>query len=200
MTLARKTLFALLPVRIALMVFGLAAVVAMVMDLGGFRLKAEKLLKPGEPSTLVNDAMIDVVLATNRITAPGGAFSLALPAGWSTRDPGEAYDLRLRGPLGMELAVAVRAAAVADTSALRAEFAAVETNLGLRMELADIAFQGRAAWQRHMPLPTTGLEALDFINQSRHVHVLASAPAKTFPDVQPVLAELRDSFRFEDGP
>lgn len=200
MTLARKTLFALLPVRIALMVIGLLAVAAMLFDLNGFRLKAEKVLKPDEPSTLVNDAMIDVVLATNRIAAPGGGFSLALPAGWGARDPGEAYDLRLHGPLGMELAVSVRAAAVADTSALRAEFAAVETNLGLRMEPAEVHFLGRTAWHRHMPLPTAGLDALDFIEDGRHVHLLASAPAKVFPEVRPVLAELLASFRFEDRP
>ena len=185
-------------VRIGIMVFSLLAVVAVSFDLVVLRVKASKALDRSG-STLVAEALIDVTTATNRYRHERRGFSLVQPPGWEALRgaSGQDYDVTLRGPHRLELAVMVRDADRGGLEALRASLQKTEERLRVRTSLQDTVFHEQPAFQRVLPLNKIKIESLDYLVGRRHIHIMASAPREVFDDMRPVLVALRETFEID---
>lgn len=195
---APRRAFKIGKLRMALMLFGLLLVIGLTADLVSLRLRAEKALHNDGLSSLVAEALIDVTTATNRWSDPAGRFSLAVPPTWTAfAEEGGDYDVTLRGPLKMELNVALRPAGAGGMDALLLELGEIETNLHLLTSIQADTFQERPAWRRVMPLQKSKIESLDFVRGDWSVHLLMAAPRDAFDELRPVLVELRNRFELE---
>lgn len=179
-------------IRIGLMVFALAAVAALTVDLVSLRMRAARAV--GADAAIASEALIEVATATNAWIAPDGSFSLRVPRDWTVAlEPADgATSVTLRGPHRMELRVVSRAAPEGGIDALRAELETIEQGLSLRTALTGVVHRGGAAWQRSMRLPSGVVETLDFVEGARMYHIVIGAPGGAFDLLRPALVELRD--------
>lgn len=185
-------------IRIGLMLFALLAAAAVSFDLVSLRLRAQKAMQDGG-STMVAEALIDVTTATNRYHHERRRFSIACPPGWEAirGSGGQEYDVTLRGPHQLELAVMRREAERGGPAALRERLRKTEERLRLKTSLQDILFQGQPAFQRVVPLNKIKIESVDFLAGRDHLHIMVSAPREAFDDLRPVLVALRDTFELD---
>lgn len=175
----------------ALALFGLGA------DLVSLRLKADKALSNTDGSSLVADALVEVSTATARYTDPAGRFSVAQPPSWAAypfRKEGD-YDVTLRGPHRMEIAIMTKAVGPAGFAAVRGTLEQAEERLRINTHIERVEFQGRPAFKRFLPLGTLSIETRDFAVGPVHIHIAASAPHSSFEALQPVLLAMMESFR-----
>lgn len=184
-------------IRLSIMGFAGLAMLALTTDLVTFRLKASKKMNRTESSPLVVDALIDVETTTNRYTDFAGRFTIARPATWAVypfKQEGD-YDVTLRGPHQIEIDIMTMPIGTGGLAAVRAVLDKKEEELRVVTNVEEIEFQGRPAFHRRVPLGTITVEAIDFAEDSLHVHLAASAPRGSFDDLLPVLHAMMDSFR-----
>ncbi len=175
----------------ALALFGLGA------DLVALRLKADKALGDPGGSSLVSDALVEVSTAPLRYADPAGRFSIAHPPSWAAypfRQEGD-YDVTLRGPHRMEIAIMTKAVGPAGLAAVRGALEQAEERLRINTRIETIEFLGHPAYKRFLPLGAITVETRDFAVGPVHVHIAASAPRASFDDLRPVLVEMLDSVR-----
>jgi hypothetical protein len=188
-------------VRLAMMAMGGFALIALTTDLSSMRLQADKAVAADGESTLVADALIEVSTATNRYVDSAGRFTAPHPPSWAAypyHNPGD-YDVTLRGPHRMELAIMTRPIGTGGLAAVRAGLQATEERLRIVTNIEELEFHGRPAFRRRLLLGTITVEAIDFAAGPLHVHIAASAPRKSFDDLHPVLVEMVEGVRVAGG-
>ncbi|HMP76607.1 MAG TPA: hypothetical protein PKE12_09945 [Kiritimatiellia bacterium] len=187
-------------VRLALMALGGLTLLAVTADLSSMRLQADKAVAPDGESSLVADALIAVSTATNRYADFAGRFTAPHPPSWAVypyKNPGD-YDVTLRGPHRMEVAIMTRPIGAGGLAAVHAELKATESRLRIVTNIEETEFHGYPAYRRLLPLGTITVEAIDFAAGPLHVHLAASAPRSSFDDLRPVLAEMMEGVRVND--
>lgn len=185
-------------IRIGIILFSLLAVAAVSFDLVSLRLRADKAMNSGG-SSLVAEALIDVTTATNRYFHDLRGIHIVLPPGWEALRGrgGQDYDITLRGPHHMEVAVTVRDADRGGMETLREQLRKAEERLRIRTSLQDVAFLGQPAFQRVVPLNKIKIESIDYLAGPRHVHIMISAPREAFDDLRPVMVALRETIELD---
>lgn len=172
---------------------GLAIVVALVVDLSG---EARRFREAPRPPPEDDPAALVLGLQDASFADPNGRFRLRAPASWvALAGPQVApYDLVLRGPQEIEIAVRVSDAPDGRFETLARDIRRIERDLEVPMNIRTNTFRGAPAIERRARLPKRTLVLRDFLAAGRAHHLQAAAPRDRFDALEPLLIEILGTY------
>lgn len=184
-------------VRLGFMAVAALALIGLGANLVSLRIQADRAFSENGESSLVSDALVEVSTAATRYVDPAGRFTIAQPPSWAVypfKNEGD-YDVTLRGPHRMEIAIMTKPIGPAGLAEVRGTLEQMEERLRINTHIEPVDFLGRPAFKRFLQLGTLTVETRDFAAGSLHVHIAASAPRGSFEAIRPVLIAMMESLQ-----
>lgn len=156
-------------------VLGFVVVAALIADFTTFARGAANGPAPAvQPPATLLDA---ITQAKTRYQDPRGWFSIALPDGWTaqTKDP-DGYDVKLTGPQGITVSIAVTYSPAETLTTLRQQFVTTEQENGVNTHIEDALLGTRPALRRTCRLGTQAFRSMDTIDEGRTFHLIGAIP------------------------
>jgi hypothetical protein len=179
-------------VQTALMVSGVLAIVAFIVDLSQV-----KLPNPLAAPT-ANEELQTVLLGLGgpRYTDTNGLFSIVAPAGWRIVRPPDSdfYNVMFKSPNGADLSIMATPVAYDDLPSLFKDIAASEQQQGIRTEFEMIRLKDRQAIRRTCKLFNSRVLAIDFVANRASHHILCTAPIALYDKYEPVFMEIINTY------
>lgn len=118
-----------------------------------------------------------IAQSKTRYQDPRGWFSIALPEGWTaqTKDP-DGYDVKLAGPQGITISIAVTYSPAETLTTLREQFVTTEQENGVNTHIEDEMLGTRPALRRTCRLGTQAFRSMDTIDEGRTFHLIGAIP------------------------
>jgi len=178
--------------KLGLVLFALAAVVALLLDLHTISRSPTRGFSPAEDIRRLRAG-----LHGPRYVDPHGRFSLVEPAGWQKVLPprSEAYDVIFRGPCGTELRIMTRSVPYSDFDSLVRQIRKSQKRFGIYPEMQPVKFHGLTALRRRARLFHAQIMTLDFVRDGVEHHILFSSPPDLFSNYLPVIEQLLETYR-----
>ncbi len=177
--------------RLALLAFGLLAVIALAADL---TLRLRQDAAPPVPSEA--DALV-LGIRDRHYQDPAGRFHITVPAAWQVLR-GEAaggYNVVFRGPLGLECMIRVSDLDHDRFARLMQDIYAIEEQWGVNMNIQAKTWDDQPYVERRVRLLEQKVLAFDFLDGNVGHHIQFGAPRDDFDRFEPLFLDIIATYR-----
>ncbi len=185
--------------RLALLLFGVLLIVALLADLrGAMRRRQAELARL---TALERPEALALGVADERYEDPAGRFALTLPAPWVrlSGEQADPYTAIFRGPRNIEISVVVSELPHDRFDLLLAQIRGRDEQLEIRTNLRTVEFLGLPAAERQSRLPRSSVYALDFMVGRTAHHILVSIPHEEYARLLPMVREFLQTYEAPAG-
>ena len=179
-------------VQMALLVFGVLAIVAFIVDLSQVKLPSP--IAAPSPNEELQAVLLG--LGGPRYVDSNGVFSVVAPAGWRILKPPETdfYNVVFKSPNGADISIMATPVQYDDLPALFKDISANERESGIRTEFSTIRLKDRPAIRRTCKLFNSRVLAIDFVANRVSHHILCTAPIAFYDKYEPVFMEIINTY------
>ena len=179
--------------QVAMLVFGLAAVVAFIIQARS--MGNVEVSRMGSPQN-VQALLLDIGATTNRYRDERLAFSIAHPPGWRVGPGKDAYpfDVVFLGPDLMSLSIQVTHVPHENIDDLVGKVRTMEKDFGVDTHMTNISYRGYPALRRCAQLSRVTIHTLDVLAEGNEYHLQVKVPSDIDAACTPIVDALLATF------